>query len=686
MSRLKRAAMPSAILLLVFGLMTRIAPSAEAQETTGAASSPADRRPVVYVCPMHPDVRSDKPGNCVKCGTSLVPMAAPPEVIAYGLKLETTPTAVKPGEKVQLRFLIFHPKTGEQVKRFNVTYDMPFHLFVVSQDLEYYDHSHPRQQQDGSFIIETVLPKAGCYKLFCEFFPAGGTPQVIHRSVTTADALGGDHHCLQTNLVANKSLIKAVDGIRFELKLEPPEPVAGQPTLLRYYLVDDQTGLPVKNLQPYLGAWGHTATISEDASDFLHSHPTRLIPAGVDRAKLVSRPGISFHTFFPQPGHYRIWSQFQRENKVITVSFTIYVSRLERIAKWDGSGWSALVNSPINGLNGPVRALAVSGSDVYVGGDFTMVDGLSASRIAMWDGRSWSALGGGVNGNVWALAVNGRDIYVGGDFTTAGGVSANRIAKWDGGRWSALGTGISGCKDAFCSPTVYALAVTGSDVYAGGRFATAGGVYTGGIAMWNGHAWSALGEGVRIGIYDGIVRALALRGKDVYAGGQFITAGEMSAYNIARWNGQRWLAFGSGIRGNMEEVLAIEVSGSDLYVGGTFVMAGEVSASNIAKWNGSNWSALEVQTHDGVRKILVSGTNIYIGGGPFTLPGGAVAEGIAKWDGRSWSALGSALANSAYAGPIMAIAMSGNDIYIGGDSLIMAIGKTSHPPHKMGHD
>src|SRR5207244_434205 len=157
----------------------------------------------------------------------------------------------------------------------------------------------------------------------------------------------------------------------------------------------------------------------------------------VDRAKLVSRPGISFHTFFPQPGHYRIWSQFQRENKVITVSFTIYVSRLERIAKWDGSGWSALVNSPVNGLNGPVRALAVRGSDVYVGGDFTMVDGLSANRIAMWDGHSWSALGRGVNGNIWALAVNGRDVYVGGDFTTAGEVSANRIAKWDGSRWSA---------------------------------------------------------------------------------------------------------------------------------------------------------------------------------------------------------------------------------------------------------
>jgi hypothetical protein len=27
----------------------------------------------VYTCPMHPEVTSDKPGNCPKCGMKLVP-------------------------------------------------------------------------------------------------------------------------------------------------------------------------------------------------------------------------------------------------------------------------------------------------------------------------------------------------------------------------------------------------------------------------------------------------------------------------------------------------------------------------------------------------------------------------------------------------------------------------------------
>ena len=28
---------------------------------------------IVYTCPMHPEVRSDKPGTCPKCGMKLVP-------------------------------------------------------------------------------------------------------------------------------------------------------------------------------------------------------------------------------------------------------------------------------------------------------------------------------------------------------------------------------------------------------------------------------------------------------------------------------------------------------------------------------------------------------------------------------------------------------------------------------------
>ncbi|MBE2187816.1 MAG: hypothetical protein IAE99_13675, partial [Rhodothermales bacterium] len=51
----------------------------------------------------------------------------------------------------------------------------------------------------------------------------------------------------------------------------------------------------------------------------------------------------------------------------------------------------------------------------------------------------------GVTSTVYAIAVVGSDVYVGGQFTDLGGVAAaDYVAKWNGSAWSALGTGASG--------------------------------------------------------------------------------------------------------------------------------------------------------------------------------------------------------------------------------------------------
>jgi hypothetical protein len=110
------------------------------------------------------------------------------------------------------------------------------------------------------------------------------------------------------------------------------------------------------------------------------------------------------------------------------------------------------------------------------------------------------------------------------------------------------------------------------------------------------------------------------------------------------------------------------VSGRDVYVGGMFTMAGGLGASNLAKWNGSEWSAFDLQTYDGVRDIAVRGRWVYVGGASFTLPDGVATKGIVKWDGRDWSALGGGVGSGSYTGPVMAIAPSGGDLYVGGDA------------------
>jgi hypothetical protein len=137
-----------------------------------------------------------------------------------------------------------------------------------------------------------------------------------------------------------------------------------------------------------------------------------------------------------------------------------------RVVRWDGNTWSRLGPTLTSGLDGPVEALAVSGSTLYVGGEFTKVNsspfqsGVTANNVSRWNGTSWSPLQSGVDSIVSSLAISGSDLYVGGHFDTASGIPAKGIAKWDGSAWSAIGSGFDG--------SVSALLVSGSDLYVGG--------------------------------------------------------------------------------------------------------------------------------------------------------------------------------------------------------------------------
>jgi len=334
------------------------------------AQEPASQEPLVYVCPLHPDVQAKAPGHCQKCNTRLVatsatasgapefytcPMhadviagtaglcpkcnmklikGAPPETEEFQVRIETSPSPPRAGEDLKMRFRVFHPTTREQVKTFNILHDMPFHLFVVSQDFTSFDHIHPELLPDGSFEIVTRLPREGYYKVFCDFFPGGGMPQVTHHHLITAGFKGdlaSSTARLQPERPVDGRLVRTIDGTRFELTFEPFPLYSGEEFELHYRLIDEKSGQPVRDLRPYLAAWGHTLILSEDGTDYLHSHPTEMLPEGMseeEKRRLAATSEVTFDTFFPRPGRYRIWSQFQRADQILTVPFTIEVPRL----------------------------------------------------------------------------------------------------------------------------------------------------------------------------------------------------------------------------------------------------------------------------------------------------------------------------------------------------------------------
>lgn len=279
------------------------------------------QNPAEFACPMHSEITGKKSEKCSKCGMELQPRA---NAITdeFVVKIEASPKQIIPTQKTTFKFVILHPKTSEQIKQFNVMHEKLFHLFVISHDFSNFEHLHPVLQPDGSFIVEAILPTAGLYHFFCDVSPVGGIAQVSHQMLVTA-GFKADAATLQANLKSEDQFSKTVGGINFTLDFAPSRPAAGQPSALRYKLKDAVTGEPVADLQPFLGAWGHTIILSEDASNYLHSHP---VEAPKTLKPGQSPPTIFFETFFPRPGKYRIWSQFKRHDQIVTVSLDLTVS------------------------------------------------------------------------------------------------------------------------------------------------------------------------------------------------------------------------------------------------------------------------------------------------------------------------------------------------------------------------
>ncbi|MBV8843326.1 MAG: hypothetical protein JO307_11000 [Bryobacterales bacterium] len=290
-----------------------------------------------WVCPMHPDYTMEVPGKCPRCGMDLV-HAAPFDVSDYRLDFQTTPAVVKPGQKATLTFKMFHPGTGEQIKKFETVHEKQFHLFVISQDMDYFQHIHPQEQPDGTWTIDATLPKAGYYKILCDFMPSGGAPQFLARPLVTA-GYTGDLESGSAHLTPDTKASKTVEDITASVSYDPPACVVGLYCHMNYFLTDSSTGKPVTDLQTYLGAFGHTLIMSEDMIDYVHSHPLDilampdddggppvfLIPPGADLEKLRGGPEVTFEGLMPKPGRYRAWTQFRRNDKVHTFAFTFNV-------------------------------------------------------------------------------------------------------------------------------------------------------------------------------------------------------------------------------------------------------------------------------------------------------------------------------------------------------------------------
>lgn len=283
-------------------------------------------------------------------------------------------------------------------------------------------------------------------------------------------------------------------------------------------------------------------------------------------------------------------------------------------------------------VDGPVNAVKVAGSSVYLGGSFTKANvtrlvpasgGVSRSNAAAFDpvtglAKPWDP---SFNGAVRDLLVSGSTVYVVGDFTYVhfgqGGsaVMRNRAAAVD------ATSGVANTWNPNLDADVATLDMSGSTVYLGGEFTSV----NGGVARL--HA-AAVDAGTALATpwdprFDGFVHALVVADDLVYVAGSFDTVNDSTSRS-----GVAAVDTGLGVVTDWDPkvthmgVADIAVSGTTVYVAGSLwrVNDGAVQRSLVAAFDAGTGVALSWDPAG--RKVAVGSalavyatdTMVYVGG------------------------------------------------------------------------
>ncbi len=308
-----------------------------------ASNATVVAKPETFVCEMHCEgvKQYEKPGTCPVCKMDLTALSKTP----YYAKV-SSPTAVEAGQPVTLEIKLLQP-SGEPLDKVDTVHEYQLHFMLMSEDLSFYSHQHPKRMPDGTFKLERfTFPFGGKFFAYSDFTPTGGENQVSKYEFKVRD--GG------VPLHENIKLEPNFDGVgkdgdyEFRVRCNGQDFIAGEDMFLRYGI--DLKYKPVTDLQPLMGAMGHLVIVSSDFKQYVHAHPLDFDEkkdgkgeaahshAGHDhdddailkkgREMLLgngNKSDVVFHVVFPEPGLYRAFAQFQHKGKPLMYAVTIDV-------------------------------------------------------------------------------------------------------------------------------------------------------------------------------------------------------------------------------------------------------------------------------------------------------------------------------------------------------------------------
>jgi hypothetical protein len=246
----------------------------------------------------------------------------------YSLNILSGLDSVKPGQPTTIKFNIKDEK-GDILKDFQLEHTKLLHFVVVRKDLQQFQHIHPDfNKATGEFTIAVTFPTDGPYRVFADFTPQGAQmgegAMALGVSVNQDLTVGDVNKYKAVALTPDTNILKIVDGYRINYQF--PTNIKSQ-TPVDYGLIIEKDNQKVQ-LEDYLGAKGHSIILKEGAEDYIHNHANGAMQ-GMDMSgnndMQMTGDGVDFSTSFPEPGIYKIFTQFQVKGKVITSDYTVKV-------------------------------------------------------------------------------------------------------------------------------------------------------------------------------------------------------------------------------------------------------------------------------------------------------------------------------------------------------------------------
>jgi PKD repeat protein len=280
-------------------------------------------------------------------------------------------------------------------------------------------------------------------------------------------------------------------------------------------------------------------------------------------------------------------------------------------------------------IDGVAWSQAVVGNTVYVGGNFANARPAGAaagtnltarSNFLAYDlttGQLITSFAPTFNAQVRTVVASpdGTRLYVGGDFTSVNGVSRSRIAAFD------LATGNLAPFFPSVAYNVHAVAVhpSGSPVYVGGNFNAVGSVARGQLAAFNASNGALLDWAPQA--TGGLVKAMAMSpdGTKIAVGGQFtaLNGGNNPGFGLGMIDSVTGaslpMAINATVRngGNTSGITSLVTNGNDIFGAGYwFGGVGNFEGTFSASWNGgsTNWIA---DCHGDTHSVFVQGDAVY---------------------------------------------------------------------------